>query len=91
MYTHDSSSSSVRPSHKQCRSGLRLAASLTAGDRDWGQRPQPEGDRDWGQRPQPETGTGWDWVLAVPAEGRDFDRLGLESQAEGQDCPGLGL
>ena len=67
------------PSHTQCRSGLRLAASLTAGGRDWGQRPQPE------------AGTGWDWVLAVPAERRDWDRLGLESQAEGQDCPGLGL
>ena len=70
---------STRPSHTQCRSGLRLAASLTAGGRDWGRRPQPE------------AGTGWDWVLAVPAERRDWDRLGLESQAEGQDCPGLGL
>ena len=67
------------PSHTQCRSGLRLAASLTAGGRDWGRRPQPE------------AGTGCDWALAVPAEGRDWDRLGLESQAEGQDCPGLGL
>ena len=69
----------IAPSHTQCRSGLRLAASLTAGGRDWGRRPQPE------------AGTGFDWALAVPAEGRDWDRLGLESQAEGQDCPGLGL
>jgi hypothetical protein len=30
-------------------------------------------------------GTGRDWVLTVPAKGRDWDRLGLESQAEGQD------
>eukprot|EP00966_Prymnesium_polylepis_P017207 396824-Prymnesium_polylepis.1 len=33
-------------------------------------------------------GTGWDWVLTVPAKDRDWDRLGLESQLPGRR-PGL--
>ena len=47
--------------YTQCRKKLKLTPNLAA-----------EG-RVWGRRPDPELGTGWDWVLAVLAKGRDWD------------------
>ena len=50
-----------KPSHSQCRRRLGLAASPAASGRDWGLKSRPKAE------------TGWDWVLAVSAEGEDWD------------------